>query len=447
MATRQYIGARYTPKFVGTYDATRAYEALEVVDNGSGTTYISKQSVPPNTPLTNTTYWLVYGSSNGAILDLQDRVSTIEGEIPVINSSILRMSGEISDINGDISDINDDISDIETSLNNTIKRDDLVVCVSDSYGVRTNNWIHWLGLCLGIDSDHLIDLSANGFGFTSDRFKSLITPGATAYSISEDVDPLRVTKIIVGGGFNDRNLDVEEDIASFMSYAKTQYPNATVYIGFIGWSFNASYLVGFAQSKGFIAYTNCTKYGAYYLNGVENIMKNKSLYELESPAPGITEPYNYVHPNASGSEKIGIYMANAIKTGACDIIYPYIIASYEAANAGDTFTGTFTQQLHNSNVYVLNDGMSISNSNGITLNASTPVKIAKGSGTGSYIALALARSIPVKCRFSGGSYSDPVIDICWLKFQDGDIYLDTVGQPNGTCTQIIIYRFNTVIGV
>lgn len=74
----KYIGARYMPKFVGTYDATTSYEALSVVDNGMGTSYVSNKPVPAGTPLTDTNYWAVYGASSGAILDLQNRVSDIE---------------------------------------------------------------------------------------------------------------------------------------------------------------------------------------------------------------------------------------------------------------------------------------------------------------------------------------------------------------------------------
>lgn len=76
--TRQYIGARYVPRFTGTYDPTQAYEALDVVDNGSGTSYIAKVPTPPNIPLNNTNYWFVYGASSGAIVDLQNRMNAVE---------------------------------------------------------------------------------------------------------------------------------------------------------------------------------------------------------------------------------------------------------------------------------------------------------------------------------------------------------------------------------
>ena len=51
MAIRQYVGARYVPRFLGTYDPTQNYDALDVVDNGSGTSYIARKTVPAGTYL------------------------------------------------------------------------------------------------------------------------------------------------------------------------------------------------------------------------------------------------------------------------------------------------------------------------------------------------------------------------------------------------------------
>lgn len=78
MGCNKYIGARYVPKFDGTYDATKEYEALTVVDNGAGTTYITKKPTPANTPLSNGYYWAVYGSENGALIDLENRMGEVE---------------------------------------------------------------------------------------------------------------------------------------------------------------------------------------------------------------------------------------------------------------------------------------------------------------------------------------------------------------------------------
>ena len=87
--TRQYIGARYVPKFDGTYDPSKKYEALTIVDDGLGSSYTSKQPVPPGTPLNNTTYWALTGSLSGAITSLQNRMSAAENNIDAMERNII----------------------------------------------------------------------------------------------------------------------------------------------------------------------------------------------------------------------------------------------------------------------------------------------------------------------------------------------------------------------
>lgn len=103
----QSIGARYVPKFMGTYDNTRAYEALMVVDNGLGTTYIAKIPVPADTPLSDDTYWALYGASSGSSLNLQMQIDQINDDIndmkdPDVTGSlenqIYRLSSALKDI-------------------------------------------------------------------------------------------------------------------------------------------------------------------------------------------------------------------------------------------------------------------------------------------------------------------------------------------------------------
>lgn len=101
---REYIGARYVPKFMGNYDVTQDYEALCVVDNGLGTSYISKIPTPAGTPLTDTTYWAIYGASSGAIINLQNQIDDMnDGSV----------SGSLQD---QINDNASDIQDIQDSL-------------------------------------------------------------------------------------------------------------------------------------------------------------------------------------------------------------------------------------------------------------------------------------------------------------------------------------------
>ena len=72
---RQYVGPRCIPDVTGQlHDITQSYENLVVVDNGLGTSYISRKPVPPGIPLTNTEYWGLFGATSGAIINLQNQI-------------------------------------------------------------------------------------------------------------------------------------------------------------------------------------------------------------------------------------------------------------------------------------------------------------------------------------------------------------------------------------
>lgn len=203
MSTRQYIGARYTPKFSGTYDATQAYEALEVVDNGSGTTYIARKPVPPNTPLTNTEYWLVYGSSSGAILNLQTRMGNAENDIDhveesvnIINGSILRMGGEIDTMkNGSIPgslqyQINTNKTDIESLEEGAVFSiwHNKKVCVyGDSLSsINTNYWNYMH------EEDDTIAITNRSVG------GSIIQNGLSLLQSADDLDSFDIIVLAYG---------------------------------------------------------------------------------------------------------------------------------------------------------------------------------------------------------------------------------------------------------
>lgn len=97
MAVREYIGARYVPKFMGTYDPTQDYEALSVVDNGLGTSYTSKIPTPAGTPLTDTTYWIKTGDTNGAIIHLQDQIDAMK-----VNPTVADLQANTKLVAGDV---------------------------------------------------------------------------------------------------------------------------------------------------------------------------------------------------------------------------------------------------------------------------------------------------------------------------------------------------------
>ena len=293
----QYIGSRYVPKFMGTYDATQIYEALCVVDNGLGTSYISMVPTPAGTPLTDTDYWAVYGASSGAIINLQNQIDTINNtDIPSIQSDI----------------------DLLTN-----KR---VIILSDSYGERLDgggtSLDDLIASYIGVSGTNYIEVQANGIGFTNDNGQGTFLSTLTGASIS---DPDTVTDIIVLGGANDYTssiAQIETAISSFMTYVKTNYPNAVVSVGAISRSRTRAN-ININYSRVLPAYRSCSKYGAKYLNNVEYAIHDSRLVESDN-----------VHPTTSGVSAIAVAVAEAFKTGSCDITYE-ISPTYTAKTTGD----------------------------------------------------------------------------------------------------------------
>ena len=89
MSVRQYIGARYVPRFSdvndGNWSSSYSYEPLIIVKYGNDY-YTSKQAVPTGIQITDTDYWVKTGDYNGAIANLDTRVSGLENDVSIIKS-------------------------------------------------------------------------------------------------------------------------------------------------------------------------------------------------------------------------------------------------------------------------------------------------------------------------------------------------------------------------
>lgn len=296
MALRQYVGARYVPKFSdvngGEWDDTYTYEPLTIVKHGNDY-YTSNKEVPTGIAITNTEYWVLTGNYNGAISELHD-------EIGVINSSILSIGGQIEDINEDIDEINSKIN-VESRY---------WLFMGDSYDtiVANNSWIDDVADYLGISSDHYYKRSHGGYGFT---------PNIPEYTFlnylqSNPVDhPENITDIVICSGANDINgtyANLVSAMAAFDTYVKSIYPNLQrIHLGFIGFQAsktNRSKYVMFASWYKRAA----TQLGWISLNGVENIMKYTGYID--------TVYSDYQHPTSDGVTALAVGIANALLTGS-----------------------------------------------------------------------------------------------------------------------------------
>lgn len=299
MATRQYIGARYVPKFADpvTWNKDRTYEALTIVTYLNDS-YTSKKPVPLGVDITNNEYWVLTGNFNSQIEEYRKDVEQLSDDLTVTQNNLTETQNNLKNVE-----------------KMTTKR--RYIFVSDSYadnaaGALNYNGKTWVEFCcdklkktIGTDAFKLYK-SGSGFS-TSYSFLNVLQNGANQIS-----EPSTITDIVICGGCNDKgasDTSISSALSSIKEYVKTTYPNANISVGCIGW-FNtndsdfltASYTQDNYKSA-------CIANSCTYLNGVENILH---LYTLFG---------NGHHPNVDGSQKIGSGVADALIHGSCDVSY------------------------------------------------------------------------------------------------------------------------------
>lgn len=91
-----YVGNRYTPLYMGNWDAETAYEPISAVIYTDGNGYISKQAVPAGIVPTNTEYWMLWGAGNVALDSLTTRMNTAEGDISTLQEQMAAVPNQIA---------------------------------------------------------------------------------------------------------------------------------------------------------------------------------------------------------------------------------------------------------------------------------------------------------------------------------------------------------------
>lgn len=117
-----------------------------------------------------------------------------------------------------------------------------IICIGDSYGVgitypgaTIESWCDKLKNLRNLDDNNFIKLVESESGFTR--------PGANGHTFqsllenSNITNPGTITKIIVCGGhneFNSNDQTLNTAISNFITYCKTHFINAKIYVGMIG---------------------------------------------------------------------------------------------------------------------------------------------------------------------------------------------------------------------
>lgn len=203
MATRQYIGARYTIKIYensqnpasAAWESGFPYERLTMVQYNNDT-YVSKKDVPSNVgnPAENAQYWVQTGFYNGQISVLQEEINELE-----------------KFVNG--------------RYQNFANR---------KFAFATDSWMNIINdhlvPMMGLTLSDVIRISCSGGGFVQ------ANPDSETFLTKLSAQPVdtEVTDFLVIGGQNDAYgnqaaLDVESAMNTYFNIARTKYPNATFY--------------------------------------------------------------------------------------------------------------------------------------------------------------------------------------------------------------------------
>lgn len=320
----KYIGARYMPKFMGTYDATTSYEALSVVDNGMGSTYVSNKPAPAGTPLTDTEFWAPYGSSSGAIINLQNQIDQLDTDVAALQKLHERK----------------------------------FIFIGDSYGHSSgtnNGWIDKVVTKLGLTASDYWDSAVGGGGFTIPGL-SFETALLTILSGMTADEKASVTDVVVMGGANDTG-ETEANTAiainSFVSIVNLNLPKAIIHVGMCAGNY-ANNVIGVRLARTLRGYLAGSGYS--YINNIEYVFHDRSLIGSDK-----------VHPTDTGYERLA------------NFLYAYLIGgNYEAhyrERPTVTVTGGHLTSPINIDIMVDNDVTTVYSINWIEIELDTAQNI------------------------------------------------------------------------
>ncbi len=185
-----------------------------------------------------------------------------------------------------------------------------IVCIGDSYAegysIDGNNsgWPVYLRQYMNIATADFERIYYGGIGFVATNDGKNFANIVNESTISS---PETVTDVIFAGGYNDRTYteaNIVAGINTALTNARTKFPNAKYWIGFIGKSAQPSVSV-LNMYRAQAAYMNgAHRYNARYMNGIQNSL---TLAQMDSEKK---------HPNANGNQAIARGMRDVLEYGS-----------------------------------------------------------------------------------------------------------------------------------
>lgn len=252
MATRQYVGARYVPKFYeynnGVWEENTEYEALTIVQYHNNS-YTSKKPVPANigNPQSNTEYWVCTGNYNAQVEHYREEVEEYKEDVLEYQNSVEQYHDEYTSNNADI-------------YSRITAQNRKYIFIGSSYNTATHSggWgskvIEKLGLTLGTNCWNSGD---SGASFGNGRFLTQLQTIANTLTAEEKNS---ITDIVVVGDCNDWNVNdgtIGTGVADMESYVFANFPNTRYWILLGEWSYeNDSIRAGILNAHNIVTQVN-----------------------------------------------------------------------------------------------------------------------------------------------------------------------------------------------
>lgn len=350
-----YVGNRYVPVFANPveWDNLREYESLTMVTY-NGTCYTSRKRVPAGVELSNTDYWVVTGNYNAQVEEYRQEVRALQSDV-------------------------DGIAEEVDTLNLTINR--RFVLIGDSYIVGGPNaggtnygWGYYFKQKSGLsDSDcHIYGVGGSGFvGTSTPTFLGFLNNSASDVSNHDTV-----TDVVFAGGYNDRNATANElssAIPTAIARANELYPNATVWVGMVGYStaINEEGAIRNALiDTSYRYYINTVNYGGVYIKDCEMLLPSNP----ENLMSG-----DRTHPNEFGYRTMGCCLYDAVtKNGAVPTMSVSSANAQATAVSGSTYTGnTYCSIDKNVKTIYVPDGIHYTPSSAVSIEYDGAIEVCK----------------------------------------------------------------------
>lgn len=201
MSVREYIGARYVPIFIGTWDNTQSYEPLSIVQY-QGNSYTSRQYVPRGIQIANTDFWIQSGNYNAQVEAYRQEVWTFDNRITANTDAIANHNEAIEKLQaktayitpeqfGAIGDgIADDTAAFKAMLSSLQPYDTVVIQSGKEYRITTGLVINTTHVCFtsfGMNESRpsiVFDLGANPESYANFHCIELTQDGCTFSNIA-----------------------------------------------------------------------------------------------------------------------------------------------------------------------------------------------------------------------------------------------------------------------